>query len=80
VGDDTRTGAAVAALRETSVLFAVLIGNRWLKESFGARGSGDCVDRRRGGRTATRLRIYSLPPVSRAKPAVLSLSLWERVG
>ena len=29
--------AAVAALRETSVLFAVLIGTRWLKESFGVR-------------------------------------------
>lgn len=29
--------AAVAALRETSVLFAALIGARWLKEGFGAR-------------------------------------------
>jgi drug/metabolite transporter (DMT)-like permease len=29
--------AAVAALRETSVLFAVLIGGHWLKEGFGAR-------------------------------------------
>jgi phosphonate utilization associated putative membrane protein len=29
--------AAVAALRETSVLFAALIGTRWLKESFGGR-------------------------------------------
>ncbi|WP_280152400.1 DMT family transporter [Piscinibacter sp. XHJ-5] len=29
--------AAVAALRETSVLFAALIGSRWLKESFGLR-------------------------------------------
>jgi phosphonate utilization associated putative membrane protein len=28
--------AAVAALRETSVLFAALIGGLWLKESFGA--------------------------------------------
>jgi phosphonate utilization associated putative membrane protein len=28
--------AAVAALRETSVLFAALIGARWLKEGFGA--------------------------------------------
>jgi phosphonate utilization associated putative membrane protein len=29
--------AAVAALRETSVLFAALIGARWLKERFGVR-------------------------------------------
>ncbi|HEX6362407.1 MAG TPA: EamA family transporter [Albitalea sp.] len=29
--------AAVAALRETSVLFAALIGARWLKEGFGLR-------------------------------------------
>jgi phosphonate utilization associated putative membrane protein len=29
--------AAVAALRETSVLFAALIGARWLKERFGLR-------------------------------------------
>jgi len=29
--------AAVAALRETSVLFAALIGVRWLKEGFGVR-------------------------------------------
>jgi phosphonate utilization associated putative membrane protein len=29
--------AAVAALRETSVLFAALIGARWLKEGFGPR-------------------------------------------
>ena len=29
--------AAVAALRETSVLFAALIGTHWLKESFGTR-------------------------------------------
>ena len=29
--------AAVAALRETSVLFAVLIGSLLLKESFGLR-------------------------------------------
>jgi phosphonate utilization associated putative membrane protein len=29
--------AAVAALRETSVLFAALIGARWLKERFGMR-------------------------------------------
>jgi len=29
--------AAVAALRETSVLFAALIGARWLKEGFGMR-------------------------------------------
>jgi phosphonate utilization associated putative membrane protein len=29
--------AAVAALRETTVLFAALIGARWLKESFGAQ-------------------------------------------
>ena len=28
--------AAVAALRETSVLFAALIGALWLKEGFGA--------------------------------------------
>ncbi len=28
--------AAVAALRETSVLFAALIGAFWLKEGFGA--------------------------------------------
>jgi len=28
--------AAVAALRETSVLFAALIGAVWLKEGFGA--------------------------------------------
>jgi len=27
--------AAVAALRETSVLFAALIGSLWLKEGFG---------------------------------------------
>jgi drug/metabolite transporter (DMT)-like permease len=27
--------ASVAALRETSVLFAALIGARWLKEGFG---------------------------------------------
>ena len=29
--------AAVAALRETSVLFAALIGSMWLKEGFGWR-------------------------------------------
>jgi drug/metabolite transporter (DMT)-like permease len=29
--------AAVAALRETSVLFAALIGSLWLKEGFGWR-------------------------------------------
>jgi uncharacterized membrane protein len=29
--------AAVAALRETSVLFAALIGARWLEERFGLR-------------------------------------------
>jgi drug/metabolite transporter (DMT)-like permease len=29
--------AAVAALRETSVLFAALIGALWLKEGFGLR-------------------------------------------
>ncbi len=29
--------AAVAALRETSVLFAALIGALWLKEGFGWR-------------------------------------------
>ena len=29
--------AAVAALRETSVLFAALMGSLWLKEGFGLR-------------------------------------------
>ena len=36
--------AAVAALRETSVIFAALIGAVWLKESFGRRRiAGACV-------------------------------------
>ena len=46
--------AAVAALRETSVLFAALIGTRWLKEPFGAgRAAGTlCIV---GGVMALRL-------------------------
>ena len=35
--------AAVAALRETSVLFAALIGTLWLKESFGAQRAAGTV-------------------------------------
>jgi drug/metabolite transporter (DMT)-like permease len=36
--------AAVAALRETSVIFAALIGAVWLKEPFGRqRIAGACV-------------------------------------
>ena len=46
--------AAVAALRETSVLFAALIGAVWLKEGFGAdapRRRGERRRRRRGAET-----------------------------
>ncbi len=58
--------AAVAALRETSVLFAALIGAIWLKEGFGLRrlaGAASVVARRRGAEALMRPRSTpSLPP------------------
>ncbi len=49
--------AAVAALRETSVLFAALIGSLWLKEGFGWRrlaGAASVVARHRRAEALTR--------------------------
>ena len=47
--------AAVAALRETSVLFAALIGSLWLKEGFGWRRARGRGERRRRHRRAEAL-------------------------
>ena len=65
--------AAVAALRETSVLFAALIGALWLKEGFGRcalAGAASVVARRRGAE-ALRLLMSTMTLPTHARVVIV---------